>query len=293
MLGHGENSIYLINRELRNRFGKHFDIVPVIADVQNRARMFEIMDQYKPYAVYHAAAHKHVPLMEYNPEEAVRNNILGTKNTAEAAKHAGVKKFVMISTDKAVNPPNVMGASKRIAEMIIQSLNDETHRTDFVAVRFGNVLGSRGSVIPLFKSQIEAGGPVTVTHPEMTRYFMTIPEASKLVLQAGALAEGGEVFVLDMGEPVKIVDLARNLIKLSGKKEEDIRITYTGIRPGEKMFEELMNKDEVHPEQVYEKIYRGKVKHMTSNQVEAIIQDIVNDFSKEKIINYANGKKGE
>ncbi|MCD0800629.1 type 8 capsular polysaccharide synthesis protein Cap8D, partial [Staphylococcus aureus] len=291
LLGHGENSIYLINRELRNRFGKNVDIVPIIADVQNRARMFEIMETYKPYAVYHAAAHKHVPLMEDNPEEAVHNNILGTKNTAEAAKNAEVKKFVMISTDKAVNPPNVMGASKRIAEMIIQSLNDETHRTNFVAVRFGNVLGSRGSVIPLFKSQIEEGGPVTVTHPEMTRYFMTIPEASRLVLQAGALAEGGEVFVLDMGEPVKIVDLARNLIKLSGKKEDDIRITYTGIRPGEKMFEELMNKDEVHPEQVFEKIYRGKVQHMKCNEVEAIIQDIVNDFSKEKIINYANGKK--
>lgn len=293
LLGHGENSIYLINRELRNRFGKNVDIVPIIADVQNRARMFEIMETYKPYAVYHAAAHKHVPLMEDNPEEAVRNNILGTKNTAEAAKNAEVKKFVMISTDKAVNPPNVMGASKRIAEMIIQSLNDETHRTNFVAVRFGNVLGSRGSVIPLFKSQIEEGGPVTVTHPEMTRYFMTIPEASRLVLQAGALAEGGEVFVLDMGEPVKIVDLARNLIKLSVKKEDDIRITYTGIRPGEKMFEELMNKDEVHPEQVFEKIYRGKVQHMKCNEVEAIIQDIVNDFSKEKIINYANGKKGD
>lgn len=293
LLGHGENSIYLINRELRNRFGKNVDIVPIIADVQNRARMFEIMEMYKPYAVYHAAAHKHVPLMEDNPEEAVRNNILGTKNTAEDAKNAEVKKFVMISTDKAVNPPNVMGASKRIAEMIIQSLNDETHRTNFVAVRFGNVLGSRGSVIPLFKSQIEEGGPVTVTHPEMTRYFMTIPEASRLVLQAGALAEGGEVFVLDMGEPVKIVDLARNLIKLSGKKEDDIRITYTGIRPGEKMFEELMNKDEVHPEQVFEKIYRGKVQHMKCNEVEAIIQDIVNDFSKEKIINYANGKKGD
>ncbi len=293
LLGHGENSIYLINRELRNRFGKNVDIVPIIADVQNRARMFEIMEMYKPYAVYHAAAHKHVPLMEDNPEEAVRNNILGTKNTAEAAKNAEVKKFVMISTDKAVNPPNVMGASKRIAEMIIQSLNDETHRTNFVAVRFGNVLGSRGSVIPLFKSQIEEGGPVTVTHPEMTRYFMTIPEASRLVLQAGALAEGGEVFVLDMGEPVKIVDLARNLIKLSGKKEDDIRITFTGIRPGEKMYEELMNKDEIHPEQVFEKIYRGKVQHMKCNEVEAIIQDIVNDFSKEKIINYANGKKGD
>ena len=257
LLGHGENSIYLINRELRNRFGKNVDIVPIIADVQNRARMFEIMEMYKPYAVYHAAAHKHVPLMEDNPEEAVRNNILGTKNTAEAAKNAEVQKFVMISTDKAVNPPNVMGASKRIAEMIIQSLNDETHRTNFVAVRFGNVLGSRGSVIPLFKSQIEAGGPVTVTHPEMTRYFMTIPEASRLVLQAGALAEGGEVFVLDMGEPVKIVDLARNLIKLSGKKTT-YALLIQGLDPAKKMFEELMNKDEIHPEQVFEKFIAVK-----------------------------------
>ncbi|WP_431194514.1 polysaccharide biosynthesis protein [Staphylococcus aureus] len=254
LLGHGENSIYLINRELRNRFGKNVDIVPIIADVQNRARMFEIMETYKPYAVYHAAAHKHVPLMEDNPEEAVRNNILGTKNTAEAAKNAEVKKFVMISTDKAVNPPNVMGASKRIAEMIIQSLNDETHRTNFVAVRFGNVLGSRGSVIPLFKSQIEEGGPVTVTHPEMTRYFMTIPEASRLVLQAGALAEGGEVFVLDMGEPVKIVDLLykfkqsrldRTLPKLDNLFEKDLYSTYLSYLPSTDFsYPLLMNVDD-------------------------------------------------
>ncbi|RIL39691.1 polysaccharide biosynthesis protein, partial [Staphylococcus equorum] len=250
LLGHGENSIYLIHQELNDIYNKSIEIVPVIADVQDKSRLHEIMNKYKPYAVYHAAAHKHVPLMEYNPIEAVKNNIFGTKNIAEVSKEANVRKFVMISTDKAVNPPNIMGATKRVAEMIVQSLNDETSITSFVAVRFGNVLGSRGSVIPLFKKQIEAGGPVTVTHPEMTRYFMTIPEASRLVLQAGALAEGGEVFVLDMGEPVKIVDLAKNLIRLSGKKEGDIEIEFTGIRPGEKLFEELLNEDEIHPEQV-------------------------------------------
>ncbi|MCD8848729.1 polysaccharide biosynthesis protein [Staphylococcus arlettae] len=288
LLGHGENSIYLIHQELSKQYAGEIEFEPVIADVQNRVRLFEVMNYYKPYAVYHAAAHKHVPLMEYNSQEALRNNVLGTKNTAEAAKHAAVKKFVMISTDKAVNPPNVMGATKRVAEMVIQSLNDKTSQTDFVAVRFGNVLGSRGSVIPLFKQQIEAGGPVTVTHPEMTRYFMTIPEASRLVLQAGALAQGGEVFVLDMGKPVKIVDLARNLIRLSGKKEEDIGIEFSGIRPGEKLYEELLNEDEIHPEQVYEKIYRGKVKFFSRVEVDEIINDLVNNFSKEKIIQIAN-----
>ena len=288
LLGHGENSIYLIHQELSKQYAGEIELEPVIADVQNRVRLFEVMNYYKPYAVYHAAAHKHVPLMEYNSQEALRNNVLGTKNTAEAAKHAAVKKFVMISTDKAVNPPNVMGATKRVAEMVVQSLNNESSQTDFVAVRFGNVLGSRGSVIPLFKQQIEAGGPVTVTHPEMTRYFMTIPEASRLVLQAGALAQGGEVFVLDMGKPVKIVDLARNLIRLSGKKEEDIGIEFSGIRPGEKLYEELLNEGEIHPEQVYEKIYRGKVKFFSRVEVDEIINDLVNNFSKEKIIQIAN-----
>ncbi|ERH34508.1 polysaccharide biosynthesis protein EpsC [Staphylococcus equorum UMC-CNS-924] len=292
LLGHGENSIYLIHQELNDIYNKSIEIVPLIADVQDKSRLHEIMNKYKPYAVYHAAAHKHVPLMEYNPIEAVKNNIFGTKNIAEVSKEANVRKFVMISTDKAVNPPNVMGATKRVAEMIVQSLNDETSITSFVAVRFGNVLGSRGSVIPLFKKQIEAGGPVTVTHPEMTRYFMTIPEASRLVLQAGALAEGGEVFVLDMGEPVKIVDLARDLIRLSGKKEEDIGIEYSGIRPGEKLFEELLNENEVHPKQVYEKIYRGKVSSPDQLIIKKLIYDLVNkDVPFENLIKFANNKE--
>ncbi|MDK9855704.1 polysaccharide biosynthesis protein [Staphylococcus equorum] len=289
LLGHGENSIYLINQELNNSYGDKIEFIPVIADVQHKERLQEVMHMYKPYAVYHAAAHKHVPLMEYNPIEAVKNNIIGTKNTAESAKEVKVEKFVMISTDKAVNPPNIMGATKRIAEMIVQSLNEETSQTRFVAVRFGNVLGSRGSVIPLFKKQIESGGPVTVTHPEMTRYFMTIPEASRLVLQAGALAQGGEVFVLDMGKPVKIVDLAKNLIRLSGKNEDEIGIEYTGIRPGEKLFEELLNEDEIHSEQVYEKIYRGKVKLISKVEIDLIVEDITNNFNKEKILSIANG----
>lgn len=290
LLGHGENSIYLIHQELTKLYKDKIEIIPVIADVQDGERIQEIVNKYQPYAIYHAAAHKHVPLMEYNPTEAFKNNVLGTRNVATAAKKAGVRKFVMISTDKAVNPPNVMGASKRMAEMVVQSLNDENSKTDFVAVRFGNVLGSRGSVIPLFKKQIAAGGPVTVTHPDMTRYFMTIPEASRLVLQAGALAQGGEVFVLDMGEPVKIVDLARNLIRLSGKTEDEIGIKFSGIRPGEKLYEELLNEDEIHPEQVYEKIYRGRVKHHSKEQVDEIVEDLNHHFSQQKIIDIANDK---
>ena len=273
-------------------YKEKIEIVPIIADVQNVERMEEVMETYKPYAVYHAAAHKHVPLMEYNPTEAFRNNVLGTRNTAVAAKKAQVRKFVMVSTDKAVNPPNVMGASKRMAEMIIQNLNEKKGHTDFVAVRFGNVLGSRGSVIPLFKKQIEAGGPVTVTHPDMTRYFMTIPEASRLVLQAGALAQGGEVFVLDMGEPVKIVDLARNLIRLSGKSEEEIGIQFSGIRPGEKLYEELLNENEIHSEQVYEKIYRGKTTTPPREELEEVIRylNTHNNEIKETLIDLANRK---
>nr|WP_016911243.1 nucleoside-diphosphate sugar epimerase/dehydratase [Mammaliicoccus vitulinus] len=290
LLGHGENSIYHIHQELTGLYKEEIEVIPIIADVQDKERMKEVMQAYKPYVVYHAAAHKHVPLMEYNPQEAIKNNVLGTRNTAEAAKLAEVSKFVMVSTDKAVNPPNVMGASKRVAEMVIQSMNNETSKTDFVAVRFGNVLGSRGSVIPLFKKQIEAGGPVTVTHPDMTRYFMTIPEASRLVLQAGALATGGEVFVLDMGKPVKIVDLAKNLIRLSGYKEEDIGIEFSGIRPGEKLFEELLNKDEIHPEQVYEKIYRGKVNNYAIEKINVEIEEIMNSNNMKLLIKLANKK---
>ncbi|MFB4167253.1 polysaccharide biosynthesis protein [Virgibacillus sp. JSM 102003] len=258
LVGHGEFSIYTIDMELREKYGTtNVEIVPVIGDVQDRKRMFEIMEEHQPTIIYHAAAHKHVPLMEYNPHEAVKNNVIGTRNVAEAADAFGIDTFVLVSSDKAVNPTNVMGATKRVAEMIIQVLSTRS-KTKFVAVRFGNVLGSRGSVIPLFKKQIERGGPITVTDPEMTRYFMTIPEASRLVIQAGTLAKGGEIFVLDMGEPVKIVDLARNLIKLSGYTEDEIPIEFAGIRPGEKMYEELLGDDEVLPGEVYDKIYVGR-----------------------------------
>ena len=275
LLGHGENSIYTIEMELRSLYKDSIEITTEIADVQDRNKMFEVMKKHNPYIVYHAAAHKHVPLMERNPEEAVKNNIIGTKNVAEASATFGINTFVMVSTDKAVNPTSVMGATKRIAEMIVQHM-DTVSNTRFVAVRFGNVLGSRGSVIPLFKKQIQKGGPVTVTHPDMIRYFMTIPEASRLVIQAGSLAKGGEIFVLDMGEPVKIVDLAKNLIKLSGYQVEDIGIKFSGIRPGEKLFEELLKDDEVHKEQIYPKIYIGKSNHELSAELPYLVQYISN-----------------
>lgn len=262
LLGHGENSIYLIERELRELM-LSVELIPIIADVQDVERLREVFITHTPHIVFHAAAHKHVPLMEANPHEAVKNNIYGTKNVAEMADEYGAARFVMISTDKAVNPTNVMGSTKRIAEMVIQHLA-KTSRTKYAVVRFGNVLGSRGSVIPLFKTQIEKGGPVTVTHPDMTRYFMTIPEASRLVIQAGILADGGEVFVLDMGEPIKIVELARNMIKLSGFTEDQIQISFSGIRPGEKMFEELLKEGEVHPEAIYPKIFTGIVTEETN-----------------------------
>lgn len=238
-----ENNAYDIQQELKIKY-PDANVVTLIGSIRNTSRLESVFEQYKPDIVYHAAAHKHVPLMEVSPNEAIKNNVVGTWNVAKMAGKYGVKKFVMISTDKAVNPTNVMGATKRICEMIIQSFNEKS-KTDFVAVRFGNVLGSNGSVIPLFKRQIEAGGPVTVTHPDIIRYFMTIPEAVSLVLQAGAYAKGGEIFILDMGEPVKIDDLAKNLIRLSGYTlGVDMEIKYTGLRPGEKLYEELLMNEE-------------------------------------------------
>ncbi|KAA9302222.1 polysaccharide biosynthesis protein [Aerococcus sanguinicola] len=278
LLGHGENSIYLINQELRNLGQSNIKITPVIADIQDREHLDFLMQRYQPDIVYHAAAHKHVPLMEWNPTEAVKNNIYGTYNVAKAAEKAGVKKFVMISTDKANNPPNVMGATKRIAEMIVTGLNKDS-QTTFSAVRFGNVLGSRGSVIPLFKKQIAAGGPVTVTHPDMRRYFMTIPEASRLVIQAGALAEGGELFILNMGEEVYIKDLAKKMIALSGHSEDEIEITYTGMRPGEKLYEELLLNDETTDRQIDENIFVGRVHNKSLEEIKAFVDslDLVTD----------------
>lgn len=252
-----ENNAYEIEQELKETYPE-LDLLVLIASVRNKDRIERIFEEYKPQIVYHAAAHKHVPLMETSPCEAIKNNVFGTYNTALAAGRNNVEKFVLISTDKAVNPTNIMGASKRICEMIIQMLDEEFDNTNFVAVRFGNVLGSNGSVIPLFKRQIKNGGPITVTHPDIIRYFMTIPEAVSLVLQAGSYAEGGEIFVLDMGEPVKIVDLAKNLIRLSGYNEDEIEIRFTGLRPGEKLYEELLMKEEGLKETDNKLIYIGQ-----------------------------------
>ena len=252
-----ENNAYDIQQELISRYPK-LDLKVLIGSVRNTKRMDDIMGTYRPDVVYHAAAHKHVPLMEISPDEAIKNNVLGTLKTVQAADKWGVERFVLISTDKAVNPTNIMGASKRLCEMIIQ-MYDRRSETEFVAVRFGNVLGSNGSVIPLFRRQIVNGGPVTVTHPDVIRYFMTIPEAVSLVLQAGMYAKGGEIFVLDMGEPVRILDLAKNLIRLSGLKEgEDIEIVFTGLRPGEKLYEELLMDEEGLRETENKLIYIGK-----------------------------------
>ncbi len=252
-----ENNAYDLQMELNFKYDREkIDIV--IASVRDKERLRKIFSEYKPYIVFHAAAHKHVPLMEDSPGEAIKNNVFGTLNTVECASEFGVKRFVLISTDKAVNPTNVMGATKRVCEMIVQCAQQNS-KTEFVAVRFGNVLGSNGSVIPLFKKQIEAGGPVTVTHKDITRFFMTIPEAAQLVLQAASYAKGGEIFVLDMGEPVRIYDLAKNLVRLSGyTPNEDMRIEVCGLRPGEKLYEELLMDEEGLKNTEHEKIFIGK-----------------------------------
>ena len=252
-----ENNAYDIQMELRRTYPE-LDLQVLIGSVRNTNRVNYVISKYKPDLIFHAAAHKHVPLMEDSPNEAIKNNVFGTYKLAKAAAKYGVKRFVLISTDKAVNPTNIMGASKRLCEMVVQMMNRES-KTEFVAVRFGNVLGSNGSVIPLFKKQIEAGGPVTVTHPDIIRYFMTIPEAVSLVLQAGYYARGGEIFILDMGEPVKIDTMARNMIRLSGYEPDvDIRVEYTGLRPGEKLYEELLMKEEGMQETSNKLIHIGR-----------------------------------
>ncbi len=271
-----ENSAYDIQQELIKKYPE-LNLLVLIGSVRNTNRVNAIFEKYRPDIVYHAAAHKHVPLMEESPNEAIKNNVLGTWKTADAALHYGTKKFVMISTDKAVNPTNIMGASKRICEMIVQAYNNRG-ATEFVAVRFGNVLGSNGSVIPLFKKQIASGGPVTVTHPDIIRYFMTIPEAVSLVLQAGAYARGGEIFVLDMGEPVKILDLAMNLIRLSGYVPgEDIQIQFTGLRPGEKLYEELLMKEEGMQETANKLIHIGKPIDFDEEEFFEQLEDLKSD----------------
>ena len=296
-----ENNAYEIQQELRRKYGSKLNLTVLIGSVRNTNRVRDIMQTYKPDAVFHAAAHKHVPLMEDSPNEAIKNNVMGTYKTAVAAARAGVKKFVLISTDKAVNPTNIMGASKRLCEMVVQMMNRQCPNTDFVAVRFGNVLGSNGSVIPLFKKQIEAGGPVTVTDKNIIRYFMTIPEAVSLVLQAAHYAKGGEIFILDMGEPVRIDDMARNLIRLSGYTPDvDIKIEYTGLRPGEKLFEELLMAEEgmqetpnklIHigkPIEMDDAIFKKKLRQLDeaafqeSDKIKEIVAQVVPTYHPEK-----------
>ncbi|MBC2722197.1 nucleoside-diphosphate sugar epimerase/dehydratase [Desulfosporosinus sp.] len=273
VVGRGENSIFDIEQELRTDCPS-VNLTTEILDVKDREKVELVFRKYRPGVVFHAAAHKHVPLMERNPEEALKNNILGTYNVAEISDLTQVKTFVLISTDKAINPTSIMGATKRVAEMIIQSL-DKRSQTRYVAVRFGNVLGSRGSVIPTFKKQIAKGGPVTVTHPEMVRYFMTIPEASQLVIQAGAMAHGGEVFILDMGKPVRIVDLARDLIRLSGfEVDVDIKLEFTGIRPGEKLYEELLTAEEGTTSTRHQRIFVAKACEVDVAGVEGLVQRV-------------------
>ena len=261
-----ENTTYEVQNELEEKYPDQ-KITVLIGSVRDKARLDEIMEQYKPWIVFHAAAHKHVPLMEYSPAEAIKNNVFGTYNTARSAAEHGVRRFVMISTDKAVNPTNVMGASKRMCEMVVQTMQ-KCSDTEFVAVRFGNVLGSHGSVIPRFRKQIEQGGPVTVTHPDITRFFMTIPEAAQLVLQAASYAKGGEIFVLNMGKPVRIYDLAKKIISLSGfRPDVDIKIVFTGLRPGEKLYEELLMDEEGLTKTAHSKIFIGKQIDITEEEL--------------------------
>lgn len=280
-----ENNAYDLQNELLRKY-KNLNLKTLIGSVRDRKRLNSIFKEYRPQVVFHAAAHKHVPLMEDSPGEAIKNNVLGTLNTAELASEYGVERFVLISTDKAVNPTNVMGATKRMCEMVIQSIDKESD-TEFVAVRFGNVLGSNGSVVPLFKKQIAEGGPITLTHKDITRYFMTIPEASQLVLQAGAYAKGGEIFVLDMGQPVKIYDLAENLIRLSGYiPNEEIEIKVTGLRPGEKLYEELLMDEEGLSETPHKKIFIGRPGEFKLERVKNNINtllDVVKLGNKEKL----------
>jgi len=281
-----ENNAYDLQMELNRKYPDNKPET-VIASVRDMERLEDIFKEYKPYIVFHAAAHKHVPLMEASPGEAIKNNVFGTMNVVKCSDKYNVKRFVMISTDKAVNPTNVMGATKRICEMIVQCMQHNS-KTEFVAVRFGNVLGSNGSVIPLFKKQIQEGGPVTVTHKEITRFFMTIPEAAQLVLQAASYAKGGEIFVLNMGEPVKIYDLAKNLIKLSGyKPDKDIKIEVVGLRPGEKLYEELLMDEEGLTETGHNKIFIGKPIDIKKEELDCILKNLYkavksNDIEKIK-----------
>ncbi len=278
LMGHGENPIFEVLNELRRKHPA-LRIVPVIADIRDERRVHEVFATHHPFAVFHAAAHKHVPLMEDNVVEAVTNNVLGTRNIVDASVEHGVNHFVFISTDKAVRPTNVMGATKRVAEHVVRCAA-EKHKKNFVAVRFGNVLGSRGSVVPTFVQQIQEGGPVTVTHPEMRRYFMTIPESVQLVLQAGAMGKGGELFMLDMGEPVRVVDLARDLIRLSGLVEgEDIEIQFTGIRPGEKLYEEMFFSDELAERTEHPKVLRARTDTI-DNWSERLIDQMIHSATK-------------
>jgi FlaA1/EpsC-like NDP-sugar epimerase len=280
LLDQAESPLHDLELELTDKFtSKNFETV--IADIRNLERMENVFRSFNPELVFHAAAYKHVPLMENNPSESVLTNIFGTKNVADLAVNYNIEKFVLVSTDKAVNPTNVMGASKRIAEMYIQSLGKNV-KTKFVTTRFGNVLGSNGSVIPRFKKQIENGGPITITHPEITRYFMTIPEACQLVLEAGSIGKGGEIFVFDMGKSVKIIDLARKMIKLSGLQEnKDIKIIFTGLRPGEKLYEELLADSENTLPTHHPQILIGKVKEYDFNEVSEKINKLIELFDKQ------------